>query len=80
MDAEERQTRSRCNKLHELPPVVNDWQQTASCPDCAYYDCGTCGNPVRRDGSVACPFDGKDLPLREVAVQAPNLDPEEVTP
>ena len=38
-------TTSRCNKLHELPPVVTDWQRTVWCPDCDSYDCGLCGNP-----------------------------------
>jgi hypothetical protein len=70
MDAQEKRTTSRCNKLHELPPVVTDWQQKAWCPDCDYYQGGICGNPIRRDSNAACPFDGKALPLREVAVEA----------
>jgi hypothetical protein len=69
MNAKEKPTISRCNKLHELPPVVTDWQQTASCPDWDYYDCGLCGNPLRTDSNGACPFDGKALPLREVPAE-----------
>lgn len=71
MDADETQAASACKKLHELPPVFTDWQQTAWCPDCDYYHCGICGNPARRDGGTACPFDGKELPLREVPVETP---------
>jgi hypothetical protein len=63
---------SRCKKLQELPPVVTDWQLQAWCPDCDSYYCGRCANPTRRDGNAACPFDGKVLPLREVAVEAPS--------
>ena len=69
-------TTSRCNKLHELPPVVTDGQQKAWCPDCDYYHCGICGNPVRRDSNAACPFDGKALPLREVPAE-PNCEPQQ---
>jgi hypothetical protein len=72
MDTKELPTTSRCNKLHDLPPVVTDWQQKVWCPDCEYYDCGLCSNPMRRDSNAACPFDAKVLPLREVAVEAPN--------
>jgi hypothetical protein len=36
MNAQEKRTTNRCNKLHELPPVVTDGQQTAWCPDCEY--------------------------------------------
>jgi len=75
MNAQEKQTPSRCNKLHELPRVVTDWQQKAWCPDCDYYDCGLCGNPLRRYSNAACPFDGKALPLREAAVEPPNAQP-----
>ena len=75
MSTKEKPTTSRCNKLHELPPVVTDWQETAWCPDCDYYDCGLCRNPIRRDSNAACPFDGKVLPLREVAVETPNDQP-----
>jgi hypothetical protein len=59
MDVQEKRTTSPCNKLHELPPVCTDWQQTTWCPDCEHYDCGRCDNPIRRDGSAACPFDSK---------------------
>jgi len=75
MDAKEKPATSRCNKLHELPPVVTDWQQKAWCPDCDYYNCGTCGNSLRRDSNAACPFDGKIWPLRELAVEGPNDQP-----
>jgi hypothetical protein len=75
VDTKEQPTTSRCNKLHDLPPVVNDWQQTAWCPDCDYYSCGLCGNLLRQDSNASCPFDGKVLPLREVAVEASNEQP-----
>lgn len=74
MNAQEKRTTSRCNKLHELPPVVTDGQQTAWCPDCDYYDGGMC-NSVSRVGNAACPFDGKLLPLREVPVEPPIDQP-----
>jgi hypothetical protein len=70
MDSKEKQTLSWCKKLHELPPVVTDWQQTAWCPDCDHYNRGRCSNP-----NAGCPFDGKASPLREVADQAPNDQP-----
>ena len=73
MDAEEQRTTKPCKKLHELPAVVTDWQQTTWCPDCEHYYCGTCGNPIRTDSNAACPFDGKPLPLRDVEVD-PNGD------
>ncbi len=72
MDTFEKQTTSRCKKLHELPPVVTDWQHKAWCPDCDYYSHGQCGNPARRGGNAACPFDGQVLPLREVAMEPPD--------
>jgi hypothetical protein len=72
MNADKKPTARPCKKLPELPPVIADGQQAAWCPDCDYYDGGMCSKPVRRDGSVACPFDGKVLPLREVAVEAAN--------
>jgi hypothetical protein len=75
MSAKEKPDTSRCNKLHELPPVVTDWQQKAWCPECDYYNCGLCGNPLRRNNSAACPFDGKELPVREVSVEVPNDQP-----
>ena len=56
-----------CKKLHELPSVAIDWQQTTWCPDCDFYDLGACGNPERTGSDAPCPFDGKPLPLREVA-------------
>ena len=66
MVAQQRRTTNLpCKKLHELPPVLSEWQQTTWCPDCDYYASGTCGNPTRPDGNPACPFDGKALPLRE---------------
>jgi len=76
MNTEEKPTTSRCNKLHELPPVATDWQQAAWCPACDYYDCGLCGNPIRRDSNAACPFDAKALPLREVPAE-PNCNPQQ---
>jgi len=72
MKTEEKPTMNRCRKLHELPPVVNEWQQKAWCPDCDHYVSGECGNPISRESNAACPFDGKVLPLREVADEAPN--------
>jgi hypothetical protein len=66
---------SHCKKLFELPPVVTDWQQVAWCPDCESYDHGRCDNPLCKGSNAACPFDGKALPLREVAVEAPNAQP-----
>jgi hypothetical protein len=65
---------SLCKKLHEMPSVLTGWQQMTWCPDCDYYDRGTCGYPIRTDSSAACPFDGRALPLREVAVD-PNNEP-----
>jgi hypothetical protein len=75
MNAKAKPTTSRCNKLPELPPVLTDWQQTVWCPDCDYYDGGTCGKPLCQDTNTACPFDGKVLALREVAVGAPYDQP-----
>jgi hypothetical protein len=77
MDPDKKPTTSRCKKLPELPPVLTDWQQTAWCPECDYYDYGICVNPIRRDSNAACPFDGKVLPLREVALEAPHDHPGE---
>jgi hypothetical protein len=54
-----------CKKLHELPFVATDWQQTTWRPDCEYYDRGICGKPSRSDDHTQCPFDGKTVPLRE---------------
>jgi hypothetical protein len=76
MNAQEKRATNRCNKLDELPLVVTDGQQTAWRPDCEYYACGRCDNPIRRGGSAACPFDGKALPLRE-APGEPNCDPQQ---
>src|SRR5262249_24814225 len=70
MDAEEKPTANPCSRLHELPAVSTDWQQTTWCPDCEYYARGTCGNPTRTDSNAACPLDGKPLPLREVAAES----------
>jgi hypothetical protein len=70
MDAQGKPTRNPCKKLHELPSVSTDWQQTTWCPECEYYDRGTCGSAIRADGSAACPLDGKQLPLRAVAVES----------
>jgi hypothetical protein len=66
--AAEQHTTNPCKKLHELPSVATDWQQTTWHPNCEHYSCGTCGNPVRTDSDAACPFDEEPLPLREVAV------------
>jgi hypothetical protein len=70
MDAQERAT-SPCRKLRELPPVLTEWQQSTWCPACDYHDRGRCLNPTHAAGNVACPFDGKVLPLREM-VGEPN--------
>jgi hypothetical protein len=70
MDAEDKPTTNPCRRLHELPAVSTDWQQTTWCPDCEYYDHGTCGSPTRTDSNAACPLDGKPLPLREVAAES----------
>ena len=74
MNAQEERPPYPCKKLHELPAVSTEWQQTASCPDCEHYYCGTCINPKRTDGNAACPFDEMPLPLREVDVES-NRDP-----
>jgi hypothetical protein len=76
MDAEEHSTIRPCKKLHELPCVSTEWQQATWCPDCDYYDLGACGNPIRGDSSVACPFDGKALPLREISAE-PKKGPQQ---
>jgi hypothetical protein len=67
-----------CKKLHELPSVATDWQQTTWCPDCDYYDRGTCGNPTRSDYNTPCPFDGKIVPLREETVKLNNGESQKV--
>jgi hypothetical protein len=67
---------SPCKKLHEVPSVLMDWQQVTWCPDCDYYDRGTCGNPIRTDRNAACPFDGNPLPLREVPGEPNNDQPQ----
>jgi hypothetical protein len=64
-----------CNKLSALPAVTTDWQQALWCPDCQYYDRGVCNYPARADGNALCPWDGKELPLREVSVD-PQENPE----
>jgi hypothetical protein len=61
-----------CKKLHELPLVATEWQQTTWHPDCEHYYQGTCGNPTRSDDPTPCPFDGKALPLREETVDLEN--------
>jgi hypothetical protein len=66
---------NRCTKLLELPSVVTEWEQTTWCPDCDYYDSGTCGHPNCSDGNVSCPFDDKALPLREVGVEPTSDTP-----
>jgi hypothetical protein len=58
-----------------VPAVLTDWQQVTWCPDCDFYDRGTCGDPIRTESNVACPFDGEALPLREVAVDPKNVSP-----
>lgn len=80
MDTNENRTTSRCKKLHELQPVFTDWQQTTWCPDCDYYDSGICANPIRKDSSAPCPFDGKVLPLREVAIEPKADQPRKAAP
>jgi hypothetical protein len=71
MDAVEKGSTSLCKKLHELPPLITDWQQPVWCLDCDDYSNGQCRNPMRRDGNAACPFDGRELPLREVVMETP---------
>jgi hypothetical protein len=61
-----------CSKLPQVPAVATDWQQTAWCPDCEYYDHGACTNPARTEDSAPCPWDGKVLPLREAGVDPRN--------
>jgi hypothetical protein len=72
MDTQENPTARRCKKLYELPPVVTEWQQATWRPDCAYYDRGTCANSAASDADEPCPFDGMQLPLRELALDADN--------
>ena len=75
METKAQPTTSRCNKLHELPPVVTDWQQKAWYPDCDHYCDGQC---QRRGGEAGCPFDGDVLLLREVTAEAPASQPSDV--
>ena len=70
MNAEQKRSTNPCRKLHELPSVLTEWQQTAWCPDSGFYHRGMCGIAVGTDRNVACPFDGKQLPLRDVAIEA----------
>jgi hypothetical protein len=65
-----------CKKLHDLPSVATDWQQTTWCPDCEYYECGKCHDPIRTENNAPCPFDGKELPLREVTADPNNDQPQ----
>jgi hypothetical protein len=67
-----------CKKLYELPSVATDWQQTTWCPDCKYYDCGTCNDPTRTGDNTVCPFDGKAMPLRELTVDPSNNESQEL--
>jgi hypothetical protein len=75
MDADEKAITTLCMKLHALPPVVTEWQQPVWCLDCDYYSNGQCRNPLRTDGNAACPFDGQELPLREVVMKVPSDQP-----
>jgi hypothetical protein len=59
-------------KLHELPSVATDWQQTTWCTDYEYDGRGTSGNPTRSDDNTPCPGDGKTVPLREETVDPNN--------
>ena len=70
-----RGTPSLCSKLNEVPPLLTDWQQPVLCPDCAYYDAGQCINPTRMAGDTGCPFDGLELPLREVTTPPSGARP-----
>ncbi len=54
-----------CKHLSELPPVVGEWQQTCQQPACVHFRLGECANPNRLSESAPCPFDGKQLPLRD---------------
>jgi hypothetical protein len=67
-----------CKKLYELPSVATDWQQTTWCPECKFYDRGTCSDPTRTGDNTLCPFDGKALPLRELTVDPSNNEPQEL--
>lgn len=75
METKEQPTTHRCKKLHELPPVVADWQQKAWCPDCDYYCDGQCR---RSGGEAECPFASDALPLREVRAETPDSRPGDV--
>lgn len=75
METKDQPPMHRCQKLLDLPPIVADWQQQAWRPDCDYYDCGTCANAGWMDDHVVCPFDGKEMPLREVTDDTPHDEP-----
>lgn len=68
-------TTNRCNRLLELPAIFAEWQQKAYRPDCDHYCDGQCS---RRAGEGACPFDGVVLPLRELTVEAPDEESNDV--
>jgi hypothetical protein len=61
-------TMTLCKKLHELPLAATEWQQTTWCPDCEYYNIGSCGIPARIGTPAACPIDGKTVPVLEVPI------------
>jgi hypothetical protein len=67
-----------CKKLLEIPSAMTEWQQTTWCPDCEYYDRGTCGDPARTQDNTLCSFDGKALPLRELPFDASNNGSQEL--
>ena len=58
----------------ELPPVF-EWQQKAWRPDCDRYCDGRCGEPTGRSDNASCPFDDKELPLREVTSETSDDQP-----
>ena len=77
MNAESKRSTNPCKKLHELPAVLTEWQQTAWYPDCDFYHRGMCGLAVGTDHNTACPFDGKQLPVREAAIEGHDDQPAE---
>jgi hypothetical protein len=61
-----------CNKIREVPPLLNESQQTVWCPDCEECNCGTCSHLTCTDGDVLRPFDGSSLLQRKVAMDSNN--------
>jgi hypothetical protein len=57
-----------CKQSKNLPPLVMDSQEVV-CPNCKFYWRGQCSNPARTSAEGPCPFDGKELPLREATLE-----------